>query len=111
MSGQLTAQELEAPQPASGRDHERRRNRRVGVSLQVCLRPLEFSDGSFEEVRTTLNASRSALYFFTKLDRYYKGMRLRITSPYGPFTGSGNWERSEERRVGKEWRGGWEDGE
>src|SRR5260370_4887488 len=92
MSGQPTAQELEAPQPASGRDHERRRNRRVGVSLQVCLRPLEFSDGSFEEVRTTLNASRSALYFFTKLDRYYKGMRLRITSPYGPFTGSGNWE-------------------
>lgn len=92
MSGQPTAQELEAPQPASGRDHERRRNRRVGVSLQVCLRPLDFSDGSFEEVRTTLNASRSALYFFTKLDRYYKGMRLRITSPYGPFTGSGNWE-------------------
>ncbi len=92
MSEQLPARGIEAAQPASVPARERRGKRRVGVSLELRIRPLEFSDGNFEEVRTTLNASRSALYFCTQLDRYYRGMRLRITSPYGPFAGSGNWE-------------------
>jgi len=92
MSERLTPREIKTPQPASVPAQERRGKRRVSVSLQLRIRPLEFSDGNFEEVRTTLNASRNALYFFTKLDHYYSGMRLRITSAYGPFAGSGNWE-------------------
>ena len=92
MSERLPGGEIETPQLASVPAQERRGKRRVGVSLELRIRPLEFSDGNLEEVRTTLNASRRALYFFTKLDRYYRGMRLRITSPYGPFAGSGNWE-------------------
>ena len=92
MSERLTPREIKTPQPASVPAQERRGKRRVSVSLQLRIRPLEFSDRNFEEVRTTLNASRNALYFFTKLDHYYSGMRLRITSAYGPFAGSGNWE-------------------
>ncbi len=92
MSERPPTREMETAQPACVPAGERRGKRRVGVSLQLRIRPLEFSDGNFEEVGTTLNASRNALYFFTRLDRYYRGMRLRITSPYGPFTGSGNWE-------------------
>ena len=92
MSEQLTPREPETAQPASVPAQERRGKRRVRVSLQLRIRPLEFSDGNFEEVRTTLNVSCSALYFFTQLDRYYRGMRLRITSAYGPFAGSGSWE-------------------
>ena len=63
---------------------ERRLNRRAGVSLQVRVRTADFQDGTFEEVRITQNASRKAIYFFTTLDRYYKGMRLYVASPYDP---------------------------
>jgi len=76
-----------APQP------ERRQMRRAGISLQVRIRTADFTDGNFEEVRTTQNASRKAIYFVTHLDRYYTGMRVRITSPYDPNNGSGNLEQ------------------
>ena len=41
----------------------------------------------------TQNASRRAIYFFTTLDRYYKGMRVRVTSPYEPGAGTSNLEQ------------------
>jgi hypothetical protein len=67
--------------------------RRAGISLQVRVRTADFNDGNFDEVRLTQNASRKAIYFFTKLDRYYKGMRVRVTSPYEPNAGSTNLEQ------------------
>ena len=67
--------------------------RRAGISLLVRVRTADFTDGNFEEVRTTQNASRKAVYFVTHVDRYYKGMRVRITSPYDPNNGSGNLEQ------------------
>jgi hypothetical protein len=75
---------------------ERRQLRRAGVSLQVRVRTADFNDGNFEEVRTTLNASRKAIYFFTTAERYYKGMRVRVTSPYDPAGNSGNFEQTGE---------------
>jgi hypothetical protein len=72
---------------------ERRQVRRAGISLQVRVRTADFNDGNFDEVRVTQNASRKAIYFFTKLDRYYKGMRVRVTSPYEPNAGSTNLEQ------------------
>jgi hypothetical protein len=72
---------------------ERRQMRRAGISLQVRIRTADFNDGNFEEVRMTQNASRKAIYFFTKLDRYYKGMRVRVTSPYDPGAGAANLEQ------------------
>ena len=74
----------EKPAALSSARPERRQSRRAGVSLVVRVRSVDFHDGNFEEVRTTLNASRKSVYFFTRVDRYYKGMRLRITSPYNP---------------------------
>ena len=62
--------------------HERRHIRRVGVTLQVRIRTADGEDGDFEEIRTTLNASKKAIYFFTPLNGYYKGMKLRVTFPY-----------------------------
>src|SRR6266852_1767461 len=72
---------------------ERRQMRRAGMSLQVRIRTADFNDGNFDEVRLTQNASRKAIYFFTKLDRYYKGMRVRVTSPYDPSAGTANLEQ------------------
>jgi PilZ domain len=67
--------------------------RRAGVSLQVRIRSADFNDGNFDEVRITQNASRKAIYFFTKLDRYYRGMRVRVTSPYVAGDGAANLEQ------------------
>src|SRR5258707_13407496 len=72
---------------------ERRQTRRAGVSLQVRIRTADFNDGNFEEVKMTQNASRKAIYFLTQLDRYYKGMRVRVTSPYDPGAGAANLEQ------------------
>jgi len=59
----------------------------------VRIRTADFNDGTFEEVKMTQNASRKALYFITQLDRYYKGMRVRVTSPYDPGAGAANLEQ------------------
>jgi hypothetical protein len=72
---------------------ERRLMRRAGVSLLVWLRSMDSTGDQFEEVRTTLNATRKAIYFFTTLDRYCKGMRLRVMSPYNPEAGASNLEQ------------------
>jgi len=67
--------------------------RRAGISLQIRIRSADFNDGNFDEVRLTQNASRKAIYFFTQLNRYYKGMRVRVTSPYDPNAGAANLEQ------------------
>ncbi len=72
---------------------ERRQMRRAGISLQVRIRSADFNDGNFDEVRLTQNASRKAIYFYTQLNRYYKGMRVRVTSPYDPSAGLANLEQ------------------
>src|SRR5258707_4065185 len=72
---------------------ERRQMRRAGISLQVRIRSADFNDGNFDEVRLTQNASRKAIYFFTQLNRHYKGMRVRVTSPHDPSAGAVNLEQ------------------
>ncbi len=72
---------------------ERRQMRRAGISLQIRIRSADFNDGNFDEIRLTQNASRKAIYFFTELNRYYKGMRVRVTSPHDPSAGAVNLEQ------------------
>jgi hypothetical protein len=67
--------------------------RRAEISLQARIRSADFTDGNFDEVRITQNASRKAIYFFTELNRYYQGMRVRVTSPYDPRAGAMNMEQ------------------
>lgn len=90
------SERLAFPETISGVDaltrEERRKIRRVGVNLQVRIRTADFEDGDFEEIRTTLNASKKAVYFFTPLNGYYKGMKLRIAFPYNAH-GSANLEQ------------------
>jgi PilZ domain len=81
MSDQASIQPAETRLPATAKQ-ERRQVRRVGVALQIRIRTADSQDGDFEEVRSTLNASRKAVYFSTPLNGYYKGMKLRVTFPY-----------------------------
>lgn len=67
--------------------------RRAGISLQARIRTADDNSGSFAEVKMTQNASRKAIYFFTNLDRYYKGLRVRVTCPYDPTAGAANLEQ------------------
>jgi PilZ domain len=94
MSERLTADAPEqSPAALPVARTERRQMRRAGISLQIRIRSADFNDGNFDEVRLMQNASRKAIYFFTKLDRYYKGMRVRVTSPYDPSAGAANLEQ------------------
>jgi hypothetical protein len=79
--------------PVSQTRTERRQMRRAEISLQARIRSADFTDGNFDEVRITQNASRKAIYFFTELNRYYQGMRVRVTSPYDPRAGAMNMEQ------------------
>jgi PilZ domain len=98
MSDRASVQSAEIAPPGVTR-HERRQIRRVGVALQIRLRNADAQDGDFEEVRTTLNTSRKAVYFFTPLNGYYKGMKLRITFPYDAQASSNLEQDAEVIRV------------
>ena len=93
MSERLNAVAPVQPAAVPATRTERRQMRRAGISLQIRIRSADFNDGTFDEVRLTQNASRKSIYFFTKLDRYYKGMRVRVTSPYDPSAGAANLEQ------------------
>ena len=62
---------------------EQRRGRRAKISKPVRVRPVD--PNYKEEVQTTLDASRSGLYFTTRARHYYVGMRVRVTFPYAGF--------------------------
>jgi hypothetical protein len=93
MPDHLSIAEQNSSAPAPRTQTERRKIRRAGISLPVRIRTADFNDGEFDEVRVTQNASRKAIYFFTELNRYYKGMRVRVTSPYNSQTGAVNLEQ------------------
>ena len=61
---------------------ERRRTERVEVSLPVRVCSSGGSPDQFEEVSSTLNASRDGLYFATKVQSYKVGMSLVVTFPF-----------------------------
>jgi PilZ domain-containing protein len=82
--------------PQSSARPERRGSRRAGVSLIVHVRSIDFADGDFQDVRTTINASRKNVYFFSRLDRYYRGMRVRVICPYDPKPGITDLEQNGE---------------
>ena len=93
MREQLNAVAPKASAPITQTRTERRQSRRAGISLQVRIRASDFKDGNFDEVRMTQSASRKAIYFFTELNRYYKGMLVRVTSPYDSKAGAVNLEQ------------------
>jgi hypothetical protein len=70
----------------------RRRTARVCVPIPVRLRPVDFSDGSFDDVASTVNISRGAMYVTTWRGNYYSGMRLIVTYPFLSETKSAVWE-------------------
>lgn len=63
-------------------EQERRRARRVKIGQRLKVRPSDPKDEHFEELNKTKNVSSEGVYFITRRESYYTGMRLFVTVPY-----------------------------
>ena len=61
---------------------EQRRARRVKIAKPLRVRPSEPRDEHFEDHPISVNASKEGIYFHTRRDNYYKGMRVFVTFPF-----------------------------
>ena len=61
---------------------ELRRGRRAKLTRPMRVRPSEPRDDHFEDLPTSVNASKYGIYFLSRVSKYYKGMRVFVTFPY-----------------------------
>lgn len=61
---------------------EKRTGRRAKIASPVRVRPSEPRDDHFEDLPISVNASKSGIYFTSRLHSYYPGMRVFVTFPY-----------------------------
>jgi PilZ domain-containing protein len=61
---------------------EKRAGRRAKIARPVRVRPSEPRDDHFEDQPISVNASKSGIYFTSRLHSYYPGMRVFVTFPY-----------------------------
>ncbi|MGB7439010.1 MAG: PilZ domain-containing protein [Candidatus Acidiferrum sp.] len=61
---------------------EQRRSRRAKLAKPLRVRPSEPRDEHFEDIPVSINASKDGVYFHTRRDNYYKGMRVFVTFPF-----------------------------
>jgi hypothetical protein len=61
---------------------EHRRSHRAKISRPLRVRPSEPRDDHFEDRPISVNASKEGIYFTTRRENYYPGMRVFVTFPY-----------------------------
>jgi hypothetical protein len=61
---------------------DKRVARRAKIAKPVRVRPSEPRDDHFEDLPISVNASKSGIYFTSRLKSYYPGMRVFVTFPY-----------------------------
>ena len=61
---------------------ELRRARRAKITRQLRVRPSDPRDDHFEDLSSSVNASKHGIYFATRRPNYYKGMRVFVTFPF-----------------------------
>jgi len=59
-----------------------RRGRRAKIAKPLRVRPSEPRDDHFEDHPISVNASKEGIYFHTRRENYYKGMRVFVTFPF-----------------------------
>ena len=60
----------------------KRRSRRAKIAKPLRVRPSEPRDEHFEDMPVSVNASKEGIYFHTRREKYYKGMRVFVTFPF-----------------------------
>ena len=81
----VVAVEEKIPIPAAEPEKKRseqRRSRRAKIARPVRVRPSSPQDEHFEDIPTSVNASKEGIYFTTRKTNYYKGMRVFVTFPF-----------------------------
>jgi hypothetical protein len=61
---------------------EKRRSVRAKIARPVRVRPSEPRDDHFEDIPISVNASKTGIYFISRMKSYYPGMRVFITFPF-----------------------------
>jgi hypothetical protein len=61
---------------------QKRRSRRAKIAKPLRVRPSEPRDEHFDDLPTSVNASKDGIYFVTRKSNYYKGMRVFVTFPF-----------------------------
>jgi hypothetical protein len=61
---------------------QKRRSRRAKIARTLWVRPSEPRDEHFEDMPISINASREGIFFSTRKETYYPGMRVFVTFPY-----------------------------
>jgi hypothetical protein len=70
------------PEKLEKRVTDNRVSRRAKIARPVRVRPSEPRDDHFEDIPISVNASKTGIYFTTRLHSYYPGMRVFVTFPY-----------------------------
>jgi hypothetical protein len=70
------------PQKLEKQVFDKRVSYRAKIARPVRVRPSEPRDDHFEDLPISVNASKSGIYFTTRLKSYYPGMRVFVTFPY-----------------------------
>lgn len=60
----------------------KRRSRRAKMARPLRVRPSEPRDKHFEDLAVSVNASKEGIYFSTRHEVYYLGMRVFVTFPF-----------------------------
>jgi hypothetical protein len=60
----------------------KRASRRAKMARPVRVRPSDPRDDHFEDLPTSINVSKEGIFFSTRRDSYYPGMRVFVTFPF-----------------------------
>jgi hypothetical protein len=61
---------------------QKRRSRRAKMTKPLRVRPSEPREQHFEDLPISVNASKEGIYFQSRRENYYKGMRVFVTFPF-----------------------------
>jgi PilZ domain-containing protein len=72
----------ESPETVEQQYAQKRKSRRAKIAKALRVRPSDPKDEHFEDLPMSVNASKEGIYFLTRRENYYKGMRVFVTFPF-----------------------------
>ena len=79
---QVEKVEVSMPEASEKTHAEQRRSRRAKIARTLRVRPSEPRDVHFEDLPISANVSKEGIFFTTRREGYYPGMRVFVTFPY-----------------------------
>jgi hypothetical protein len=78
----MSDQKATMPEEVEKKYASQRRSRRAKIARPVRVRPSEPRDEHFEDLPISVNASKEGIYFISRRQAYYPGMRVFVTFPF-----------------------------